>query len=107
MEENTATTRDNNDTILDDTEVQDRINSLMRHDTEIKKIKNYVIQKHLEKIDKEGSSILLKAAFPSFLLLILSFFIDVGNVPLLGKVALNFANWLFPGTEWQIGRAHV
>jgi hypothetical protein len=100
MEENTATTRDNNDTILDDTEVQDRINSLMRHDTEIKKIKNYVIQKHLEKIDKEGSSILLKAAFPSFLLLILSFFIDVGNVPLLGKVALNFANWLFPGTEW-------
>ena len=102
MEENTQTTREviDDDMIAEDGELQDRINALMKHDTELKKIKNYVIQKHLEKIDKEGSSILLKAAFPSFLLLILSFFIDVGNVPILGKVALNFANWLFPGTEW-------
>jgi hypothetical protein len=81
-------------------DLRTRINSLMRHDTEIKQIKKYIIDKHLEKLDKEGSSILLKAAFPSFILLLFSFFVDVSAVPLIGKVAINFANWLFPGTEW-------
>jgi len=81
-------------------DLQTRINTLMRHDTEIKQIKQYIINKHLEKLDKEGSAILIKAAFPSFLLLLLSFFVDVSKVPLLGKVAINFASWLFPGTQW-------
>jgi hypothetical protein len=81
-------------------DLQNRINTLMRHDTEIKQIKQFIISKHIEKLDREGSSILLKAAFPSFLLLILSFFVDVSYVPVLGKVAQNFASWIFPGTTW-------
>ena len=88
------------DNIYATDDLQTRINTLMRHDTEIKQIKQYIINKHLEKLDKEGSAILIKAAFPSFLLLLLSFFVDVGKVPILGKVAINFANWLFPGTQW-------
>jgi hypothetical protein len=32
--------------------------------------------------------------------LLLSFFVDIANVPFLGKVAINFATWLFPGTQW-------
>ncbi|HEY5534683.1 MAG TPA: hypothetical protein VIL99_07110 [Ignavibacteria bacterium] len=81
-------------------DLQSRINTLMRHDTEIKQIKQFIISKHIEKLDREGSSILLKAAFPSFLLLLLSFFVDVSSVPVLGKVAQNFASWIFPGTTW-------
>jgi hypothetical protein len=81
-------------------DLQGRINVLMRHDTEIKQIKQFVITKHLEKLDSEGSSILLKAAFPSFLLLLLSLFVDVSYVPVLGRVAQNFASWVFPGVQW-------
>lgn len=87
-----------NDGTTGNDELQSRINLLMRHDTEIKQIKQFIVSKHLEKLDTEGSSILLKAAFPSFLLLLLSFVVDVAYVPILGKVALNFASWLFPET---------
>jgi len=89
-----------NDGTTGNAELQSRINLLMRHDTEIKQIKQFIVSKHLEKLDTEGSSILLKAAFPSFILLLVSFVVDVAYVPILGKVALNFASWLFPGTTW-------
>jgi len=83
---------------LTDSDVQARINSLMKHDTELAQIRNHLVKKSLIKIDEEGSSAFIKAAFPSFILLLISIFIDIANVPLFGQVAQNFADWLFPGT---------
>lgn len=79
--------------------VEDRINSLQNYDKELTQIREYLIEKNITRIKSEGSKAILSAAIPSFILLILSFFIDVANVPLLGKVAVNFANSLFPGTQ--------
>ena len=79
--------------------VEERINSLQSYDIELTQIREHLIEKNISRIKSEGSKAILSAAIPSFILLILSFFIDVANVPFLGKVAVNFANSLFPGTQ--------
>ncbi|MBS1515297.1 MAG: hypothetical protein JSS63_09710 [Bacteroidetes bacterium] len=79
--------------------VEDKINSLQTYDKDLTEIREYLIDKNITRIKSEGSKAILSAAIPSFILLILSFFVDVANVPLLGKVAVNFANSLFPGTQ--------
>lgn len=84
---------------ISDAEIESKIGILRRNHSELIQIRNYIVRKHLKKIDREGTFDVLRAAFPSFLLLIFSLFIDVSNVPMLGKVANNFANWLFPGTQ--------
>lgn len=80
-------------------DVQEKINSLMKTDKELNEIREYLIQEKLGELNKEGSGFILKAALPSFIVLLLSFFIDVGNVPFLGKIAVNFANMIFPGSQ--------
>ncbi len=79
--------------------VEDKINSLQNYDKELTQIREHLIEKNITRIKSEGSKAILSAAIPSFILLILAFFIDVANVPFLGKVAVNFANSLFPGTQ--------
>lgn len=79
--------------------VEERINSLQNYDKELTQIREHLIEKNINRIKSEGSKAILSAAIPSFILLILAFFIDVANVPFLGKVAVNFANSLFPGTQ--------
>lgn len=79
--------------------VEERINLLQNYDKELTQIREHLIEKNISRIKSEGSKAILSAAIPSFILLVLSFFIDVANVPFLGKVAVNFANSLFPGTQ--------
>lgn len=83
----------------DSRSVEDRINSLQNYDKELTEIREHLIEKNISRIKSEGSKAILSAAIPSFILLILAFFIDVANVPFIGKVAVNFANSLFPGTQ--------
>jgi len=79
-------------------DIEDRIMTLQNHDRDLVQIREHLIEKNVERVKSEGSKAILFAAIPSFILLVLSFFVDVANVPLLGKVAVNFANSLFPGT---------
>lgn len=85
------------ESISNNDDLQSRINLLLKHDTEINEIRNYIVETSLDKLDKEGSRMLLRAALPSLILLILSFLIDVSYVPFLGTVAHNFAEYLYPG----------
>ena len=87
------------ESISNNDNLQSRISTLLKHDSELNEIRNYIVETNLEKIDKEGSRILLRAALPSFIILLISFFIDVSTVPFLGKIAQTFAEYLFPGTE--------
>lgn len=80
-------------------DVQEKIDSLMKTDNELNEIREHLITQKMEELNKEGSGFILKAALPSFIVLLLSFFIDVGNVPLIGKIANSFASWLFPGSQ--------
>lgn len=82
-----------------DSDIQKKINYLMRSNDELSEIRNYIIDRKIAEIENEGFATLFKAAIPSFILLIVSFFIDVSSVPFLGNIANNLAKWLFPGTE--------
>jgi len=79
--------------------IEEKISRLREADTELSEIRTYVIDKKIRQIENEGFSTLFKAALPSFILLLISFFIDIAYVPFLGKVANQFAAMLFPGTE--------
>ena len=52
---------------LSENSLQSRINTLLRHDSELNEIRNYIVETNLQKIDKEGSRILLRAALPTLL----------------------------------------
>jgi hypothetical protein len=52
-----------------------------------------------EKIEKLNFSIIIKPLSISLIALILSFFLDLSSVPLLGYITIDFAKVLFP--EWQ------
>jgi hypothetical protein len=52
-----------------------------------------------ESLNELKFSVVLKPAIISFLALILSFFLDLAYVPLLGDVSVQLGQWLFP--TWQ------
>ena len=80
-------------------DIEKKISYLKEADTELTGIRNYIIDTKIRQIESEGFSTLFKAALPSFIVLILSFFIDVSSVPFLGKIANSFASFLFPGVQ--------
>jgi hypothetical protein len=83
--------------------LQDRLNTINTYDAELVGIRKQIINRNLTKIESEGMKTTLGAALPSFVVLLISIFIDVSNVPIFGQVAQNFANWLFPGTTINQG----
>jgi hypothetical protein len=52
-----------------------------------------------EAIRKSRFSLIIKPAIISFVALIISFFMDVSSIPILGNISVNIAKALFPG--WQ------
>ena len=78
--------------------LEKRIQELMRESTEFHELKQHVIDKGIARIKDEGLAGKLRPMLPSFIALLVSIIIDVSNVPFLGRVAQNLANWLFPGT---------
>ncbi len=78
--------------------LEKRVQELLSESTEYHELKQFVIDKGVSRIQGEGLFGRMKPAFPSFIALVLSVFIDVSRVPFLGKVAENLANWVFPGS---------
>ncbi|MCC6865183.1 MAG: hypothetical protein IT280_03385 [Ignavibacteria bacterium] len=74
-----------------------RVQELLRQSTEYHELKQYVINRGVNKIQSEGVSGRFAPAIPSLIALLLSVFIDVSNVPFLGKIAQTLANTVFPG----------
>ncbi len=74
-----------------------RVQELLKQSTEYHELKQYVINRGINKIQAEGVAGRFAPAIPSVIALVLSIFIDVSNVPFLGKVAENLANTVFPG----------
>jgi len=81
---------------LSQAELEGRVQSLRKDDSELIQITDHIVKKGIAQIDKEGSFAYFKSAVPSFLLLLVSFIIDVSYVPLFGHVAASFSTWLFP-----------
>jgi len=82
---------------LSQAELEGRVQSLRKDDSELIQITDHIVKKGIAQIDKEGSFAYFKSAVPSFLVLLVSFIIDVSYVPLFGHVAASFSTWLFPG----------
>ncbi|MCX7878171.1 MAG: hypothetical protein N2510_05945 [Ignavibacteria bacterium] len=78
--------------------LEKRVKELLRQSTEYHELKQYVINRGVNKIQNEGVAGRFAPAIPSLIALVLSVFIDVAHVPFLGKVAENMANWIFPGS---------
>ncbi len=86
-------------TQLTDEQIQGRIRTVKENHSELIQINSYIVKQHLKQIDREGSIDVLRSALPSFLLLLLSIVVDVAYVPFLGRVATNFASFIFPGAQ--------
>jgi hypothetical protein len=84
---------------MTDEEIQGRIRTVKENHSELIQINTYIVKQHLKQIDREGSIDVLRSALPSFLLLLISLVVDVAYVPFLGRVANNFAGFLFPGAQ--------
>lgn len=88
-----------NITQMTDEQIQGKIRTVKENHSELIQINTYIVKQHLKQIDREGSIDVLRSALPSFLLLLLSIVVDVSYVPFLGRVANNFANFIFPGAQ--------
>ncbi|MBE2219816.1 MAG: hypothetical protein IAE90_16525 [Ignavibacteria bacterium] len=75
-----------------------RVQELLKQSTEYHELKQYVINRGVNKIQAEGVAGRFSPAIPSLIALLLSVFIDVSNVPFLGKIAQTLANTVFPGS---------
>ncbi|MCX6165678.1 MAG: hypothetical protein NTU73_12600, partial [Ignavibacteriae bacterium] len=86
-------------TQMTDEQIRGKIKTVKENHSELIQINTYIVKQHLKQIDREGSIDVLRSALPSFLLLLLSLVVDVSYVPFLGRVANNFASYLFPGAQ--------
>ncbi|MBI5403159.1 MAG: hypothetical protein HY959_07140 [Ignavibacteriae bacterium] len=84
---------------MSDEEIQGKIKTVKENHSELIQVNSYIVKQHLKQIDREGSIDVLRSALPSFLLLLISLVVDVSYVPFLGRVANNFASYLFPGAQ--------
>jgi methyl-accepting chemotaxis protein len=74
-----------------------RVQELLKQSTEYHELKQYVINRGINRIQSEGVTGRFAPAIPSLIALLLSVFIDVSEVPFLGKIAETLANSIFPG----------
>jgi len=71
--------------------------SIKKHDVELSNIKAEIIKKNIDKINSESFQTIFKAGLPSFILVILSFFIGISDLPVVGNIFNNLANYISPG----------
>lgn len=71
--------------------------SIIKHDHELSGIKQEIINRKIGKINDDRFMTIFKAAIPSIILVILSFFIGVADVPFIGNIFNNIAAFVNPG----------
>ena len=71
--------------------------SIKKHDLELSSIKDEIIRKNIGKINDDSYKTILKAGIPSFILVLLSFFIGVADVPFIGNIFNSIAAFVSPG----------
>lgn len=89
----------NNMEAVEIAELEEKVRALRKDDAHLLQITDYVIKKGINQLEKEGAYAYFKSAFPSLIVVLLSFLVDVAYVPLFGHVANSFSQWLFPGSE--------
>ncbi|MBV6478716.1 MAG: hypothetical protein HGGPFJEG_01473 [Ignavibacteria bacterium] len=75
---------------------EENYESIQKHNVELSNIKSEIIKKSIAKINSESFQALFKSALPSFLLLILSFFIGVSDIPVFGNIFNSIAKFISP-----------
>ena len=77
------------------TAIEEKIKNLKEGFSEIVEIRKHIVDKNLNEISKAGTKDVLKALIPSVLVLILSLYIDVSRVPILGDIAQSMFSSVF------------
>lgn len=75
---------------------EENYESIQKHNLELSSIKSEIIRKSIDKINSESFQTIFKSALPSFLLLILSFFIGVADIPFFGNIFSSIALYINP-----------
>lgn len=75
---------------------EENYESLQKLNVEFSGIKSEIIKKNLVKLDSVVFTTIFKSALPSLLLLILSFFVGVSNIPLVGNIFNSIALYISP-----------
>lgn len=78
--------------------IEEKVQKLQKDDSELIHLTDHVIKRGIGQLEKEGAFSYFKSALPSFIVLLLSFIVDVAYVPLFGHVANSFSQYLFPGS---------
>lgn len=78
--------------------IEEKVQKLQKEDSELIHLTDHVIKRGIGQLEKEGAFSYFKSALPSFIVLLLSFIVDVAYVPLFGHVANSFSQYLFPGS---------
>lgn len=75
--------------------MEGKLKQLREGFSEIVEIRKYLVEKNLNIISKAGTLDVIRALIPSLILLIISLFIDVAYVPILGDIAASSAKSFF------------
>ena len=75
--------------------IESKISQLKEGFSEIVEIRKYLVEKNLNRISKAGTKDVIRALIPSLILLIISLFVDVSYVPVLGNISADLAKSLF------------
>lgn len=75
---------------------EENYESIQKHNVELSNIKTEIIKKNIEKINSESFKTLFKSALPSFLLLLISFFIGVADIPFVGNIFNSISKFISP-----------
>lgn len=73
--------------------------SIKKQDVEFSNIKNEIIKNNIDRLNTESFKTIYNSAFPSFLLLLLSFFIGVSDIPFIGNIFNSLTQYVNPGQE--------
>ncbi len=73
--------------------------SIQKYDSDLKLFKKITVDKNINRIYNEAFSAMLSAGIPSFVLLVLSFFVGVADVPFMGNVFQSISNYISPGQQ--------
>ncbi len=73
------------------------LDAIEKYDFDLKQIKKITINKNIERVYSEAFPTIMKAAIPSFILLILSFFVGIADVPFMGNIFESLSKYINPG----------
>ena len=80
-------------------DIPEVLKSIDVYEKDLKELKKITINRNIEKVYSEAYLVIAKAGIPSFILLLLSFFIGVADVPFMGNIFETISKYINPNQQ--------